>query len=195
MSRRAKRSARSTRLNRRAEMSLTMASEAMQVLREYLRPATARVKEFSTRFLAPVTTVISPLGFVLLGTAILLWILGASFGWQEALLGAFMATLLLLASVGFILGRNDFSVDLDLHRTRVAVGDRAVGALQVANQASRSAAPVMMELPVGHGAAQFRIPRLEPQTCSPSRPSAARCWRWGRSARSARTPSPFCAGR
>ncbi|RWZ84536.1 MULTISPECIES: DUF58 domain-containing protein [unclassified Glutamicibacter] len=163
MSRRAKRPARNSKLNRGAETSLAMASEAMAVLRDYLGPAIARARELSTRYLAPIATVISPLGFVLLGTAVLLWILGASFGWQEALLGAFMATVLLLASVGFVLGRNDFSVDLDLHRTRVAVGDRAVGAMQVANKASRSSAPVMMELPVGHGAAQFRIPRLEPQ--------------------------------
>lgn len=122
MSRRAKRPARNSKLNRGAEKSLTMASEAMAVLRDYLGPATARARELSTRYLAPIATVISPLGFVLLGTAVLLWILGASFGWQEALLGAFMATVLLLASVGFVLGRNDFSVDLDLHRTRVAVG-------------------------------------------------------------------------
>ena len=74
-----------------------------------------------------------------------------------------MASLLLVASVGFILGRSEFSVELDLHRTRVAVGDRAVGALQVQNKASRSSAPAMMELPVGHGAAQFRIPRLDSQ--------------------------------
>ncbi|HCJ55738.1 MULTISPECIES: DUF58 domain-containing protein [Glutamicibacter] len=163
MNRRAKRSTRSTKLNRRAEKSLTMAGEVLEVLREYLRPAMSRAKEFNSRSLAPITSVLSPLGFVLLGTAVLLWILGASFGWQEALLGAFMASLLLVASVGFILGRSEFSVELDLHRTRVAVGDRAVGALQVQNKASRSSAPAMMELPVGHGAAQFRIPRLDSQ--------------------------------
>lgn len=122
MNRRAKRSTRITKLNRRAEKSLTMAGEALEVLREYLRPAMSRAKEFSSRYLAPITSVLSPLGFVLLGTAVLLWILGASFGWQEALLGAFMASLLLVASVGFILGRSEFSVELDLHRTRVAVG-------------------------------------------------------------------------
>lgn len=162
MSRRAKRSARRTALNRRAEKSLTMASEAMEVLREYLRPAAVKTRGIARRFLAPLASVISPLGFVLLGTAILLWILGASFGWQEALLGAFMASLLLLAAIGFVLGRNDFTVELDLHRTRVSVGDRAVGALLVANKASRAAAPVMMELPVGQGAAEFRIPKLAP---------------------------------
>ncbi|KUM31390.1 hypothetical protein AQ436_10610 [Arthrobacter sp. EpRS66] len=137
-----------------------MASEALSVLREYLRPATGKVRSFSERFFAPLASVISPLGFALAGTTILLWILGAVFGWQEAILGAFMATVLLLAAVGFILGRNDFSVQLDLHRTRVAVGDRAVGALQITNKASRSSAAVMMELPVGHGATAFRIPRL-----------------------------------
>ena len=41
----------------------------------------SRAKEFSPRYLAPITSVLSPLGFVLLGTAVLLWILGASFGW------------------------------------------------------------------------------------------------------------------
>jgi len=160
MNRKARRSSRRSALNRRAGQSLSMASEALQVLREYLRPAASKARTYSDRFLGPLGSVISPLGFAVLGTTMLLWILGAVFGWQEAVLGAFMATVLLLAAVGFILGRNDFSVQLDLHRTRVAVGDRAVGALQVTNKASRSAAPVMMELPVGHGATAFRIPRL-----------------------------------
>ncbi|UYQ78336.1 DUF58 domain-containing protein [Glutamicibacter sp. JL.03c] len=160
MNRKARRSSGRRALNRRAGQSLSMASEALSVLREYLRPATGKVRSFSERFFAPLASVISPLGFALAGTTILLWILGAVFGWQEAILGAFMATVLLLAAVGFILGRNDFSVQLDLHRTRVAVGDRAVGALQITNKASRGSAAVMMELPVGHGATAFRIPRL-----------------------------------
>ncbi|MHC6175826.1 DUF58 domain-containing protein [Glutamicibacter sp. X7] len=149
-------------LRRAAGKVPSLLSESSAVLGQYLRPLGDGVRAVSQRYLSPVARVVSPLGFVVAGTAILLWVLGAGFGWQEALLGAFMASVLLVVGVGFILGRSDFDVSLDLNRTRVAVGDRAVGAMQVRNRAARSSAGVMMELPVGAGAAEFRIPRLDP---------------------------------
>ncbi|WP_313813301.1 DUF58 domain-containing protein [Glutamicibacter sp.] len=143
-----------------AKASASLASEAYALLREVCEPWLRAAGALARRYLSPVSAVVSTLGLVVAATAVLLWILGASFGWQEALMGAFMATLLLLIAVVFVLGSHDYQVDLDLNRTRVAVGQRAVGALKVTNKANRTSGAVVMELPVGAGIAAFRIPQL-----------------------------------
>lgn len=143
-----------------AKASATLAGEVFALVRQLCTPWLRAARALAQRYLEPVSSVVSALGFVVAGTAVLLWILGAAFGWQEALMGAFMATLLLLIAVAFVLGSHDYKVELDLNRTRVAVGQRAVGALKVLNQAKSTSAAVVMELPVGAGVAQFRIPQL-----------------------------------
>ncbi|PRA13451.1 DUF58 domain-containing protein [Arthrobacter sp. MYb211] len=147
-------------LKRTVNRSASLISESWLIAKQTLAPSAQAARRWVTRFIAPASRIISPLGFVILATAVLLWLLGALFGWQEAWLGALMAAVLLAAAVFFILGRSDFLVSLDLNRTRVAVGDRAVGALQVKNTAGKTSHGSTMELPVGSGTAQFRIPRL-----------------------------------
>lgn len=109
----------------------------------------------------PVLEVITPLGRLLAGMAVLGWALGLAFGWQETLVAALMGTLLLVLAIGFILGRSIYTVGLDLNRTRVAVGDRAVGGIDVANASPRALGASVMELPVGRAVARFRVPRLD----------------------------------
>ncbi|ASN40169.1 DUF58 domain-containing protein [Arthrobacter sp. 7749] len=145
-----------------ADKSAGLLSEATALLREALDPLLVRCRSLFAKYLAPAGRVVSPLGFVVAGTAALLWLLGVVFGWQEALLGAFMATLLLLVAVGFIIGRSDFRITLELNRTRVAVGDRAVGAMEVLNPTARTSLTTLMELSVGAAVATFRVPRLGP---------------------------------
>ncbi|GAA4373504.1 DUF58 domain-containing protein [Paeniglutamicibacter cryotolerans] len=123
-------------------------------------PAVDRALAASGARIAPVLDVITPLGRLLAGISVLGWVLGLAFGWQEAKVAALMGTLLLVLAIGFILGRSIYSVTLDLNRTRVAVGDRAVGGIDVSNASARQLAPSVMELPVGRAVARFRVPRL-----------------------------------
>ncbi|GAA1876881.1 DUF58 domain-containing protein [Paeniglutamicibacter psychrophenolicus] len=145
-----------------ADKSAGMLADAAALLREALHPLLVRCRTLFATYLAPAGRVVSPLGFVVAGTAGLLWLLGVAFGWQEALLGAFMASLLLLVALGFIIGRSDFRINLELNRTRVAVGDRAVGFMEVANPTGRTSFATLMELSVGAAVATFRVPRLAP---------------------------------
>jgi uncharacterized protein (DUF58 family) len=112
--------------------------------------------------LGPVASVVSPLGRLLIAAVVLLWILGTVLGWSEALVAALMGTLLVLLAIGFILGRSSYGVDLDLTRTRVAVGDRAVGSVSVSNTSDKALLPASLELPVGAATAIFHLPRLTP---------------------------------
>jgi uncharacterized protein (DUF58 family) len=109
-----------------------------------------------------VLSVISVLGWGVLGASILLWATGQLWGWQEAKSAALAAFLLFVFAVAFIVGRSSYGVTLDLARTRVAVGDQAVGSITVSNTSTRPLLPADLELPVGAATAIFHLPRMKP---------------------------------
>lgn len=125
-------------------------------------PARESAAGWWKRYARPVLEVISPLGWIVLAVTVIAWIVGLTLGWAEALIAGLVGVLLLLLAIGFILGRSSYRVDLDLARSRVAVGDRAVGAIEVTNTADRALLPVAMELPVGRATAVFQLPRMRP---------------------------------
>lgn len=108
-----------------------------------------------------IAEVIQLTGWVVIAAAIILWITAFSLGWQEAFVAAIVATVLALLCIVFLFGRTAYEVDLDLTRTRVVVGERAVGALKLANLTSRSLLPSEIVLPVGSGRGVFQVPRLQ----------------------------------
>jgi len=112
--------------------------------------------------LEPVTSAVSPFGWVALVAAAASWWAGLLFSWLELLVVAVLLTVALLAAVVFVLGRFRYAVVLDLAQQRVTVGDRAVGRLDVKNDSARPLLPSVMELPVGQGMATFPVPRLRP---------------------------------
>ncbi|MGO2542648.1 MAG: DUF58 domain-containing protein [Specibacter sp.] len=134
--------------------------EAGKVANIYVAPVWAKVIAWCKRYVTPVLATISTLGFVVMGAALVLWILGAVFGWQEAEIAALFAVLLLLIAIAFILGKSMYAVKLDMARTRVAVGDNAVGSIAVANTSPRTVLPAALELPVGQATALFHLPRM-----------------------------------
>jgi uncharacterized protein (DUF58 family) len=125
-------------------------------------PARESAAGWWERYARPVVEVVSPLGWIVLAVTVTAWTVGLTLGWAEALIAGLVGILLLLLAIGFILGRSSYQVDLDLARSRVAVGDRAVGAIEVTNTADRALLPVAMELPVGRATAVFQLPRMRP---------------------------------
>ncbi|MFC8302225.1 DUF58 domain-containing protein [Specibacter sp. NPDC057265] len=128
----------------------------------HLAPTWSKAAPWLRKWILPALATISMLGRVVIGAAVLLCILGVAFGWQEAKVAALLALLLLLIAIGFVLGKSMYAVKLDLARTRVAVGDHAVGSIAVANTSSRTVLPAALELPVGHATALFHLPRMAP---------------------------------
>lgn len=126
-------------------------------------PAWKSVRYFWFKYPWPVLSVVSVLGWSVLAASLLLWITGQSFGWQEAKAAAIAAFVLFAVAVAFILGRSSYGVVLDLARTRVAVGDNAVGSIAVSNTSARPLLPAALELPVGNATAIFHLPRMKPQ--------------------------------
>ena len=109
---------------------------------------------------AVVAGAVRPLGWTVLALAVVLWLSTIAFGWEEALVAAVAATVVAALCVVFLFGRTAYDVDLDLTRTRVVVGERAVGALTLANRTSRPLLPAEVVLPVGAGRGVFQVPRL-----------------------------------
>ncbi|GAA4656577.1 DUF58 domain-containing protein [Arthrobacter cryoconiti] len=137
-------------------------AEAVKVVRLYLAPVWDKFASWSGRYVRPVVSSVSALGAVVIGAVVLLWILGASFGWQEAKVAALLGSLLVLIAIAFIVGSSMYAVTLDLARTRVAVGDNAVGSIAVTNTSPRPVLPAALELPVGRATALFHLPRMKP---------------------------------
>lgn len=137
-------------------------AEARSTAALALAPAGNAVRAQYRRHLHPVLSVVSVLGWSVLAASVLLWAVGQAYGWQEAKAAAIAAFVLLLLAIGFILGRSSYGVLLDLARTRVAVGDSAVGSIAVSNTSARPLLPADLELPVGAATAVFHLPRMKP---------------------------------
>ncbi|MGN5734837.1 DUF58 domain-containing protein [Arthrobacter psychrochitiniphilus] len=141
----------------------SLTREAGKVASIYAAPVWSKIVTWFKRWISPALATISTLGWFVLGTAVFLWTLGARFGWQEAKVAALLGVVLMLIAIAFVMGKSMYAVKLDLARTRVAVGDNAVGSIAVANMSSRSALPAALELPVGQATALFHLPRMKPQ--------------------------------
>ncbi|MFE5671997.1 DUF58 domain-containing protein [Agromyces sp. NPDC056523] len=112
------------------------------------------------RFIEPVTGVVSPVGWLVLGASVVALGLAWAMGWIElAFVGATLLAAVLLA-VPFVFGRMRYRVEIELQPRRVVAGERALGRLVVHNVADATSVPSQLELPVGRGLAEFVIPSI-----------------------------------
>ena len=109
-----------------------------------------------------VARAIRPLAWVLMALSVGFWILGQIAGWSEFTIAAVVIAITVALCALFLIGRTAYDVSLDLARTRVVVGERAVGALTLANHGTRAILPSRVVLPVGSGRGEFGIQRLAP---------------------------------
>ncbi|MFV0408048.1 MAG: DUF58 domain-containing protein [Propioniciclava sp.] len=110
--------------------------------------------------LQAIAAVVRPLGWALLVLLAICGLIGSILGWDEFTLAAIILACLLTICAAFLIGRTEYSVTLDLARTRVVVGERAVGALTLSNPGRRAILPSRVVLPVGSGRGEFSIRRL-----------------------------------
>lgn len=114
------------------------------------------------RFLAPALASVSTVGWIVLGGALLSFVISQVLGWVEfTFLGATLLAGFLIA-ICFIFGRATYTVLIELNPRRVVAGSRALGRMLVTNSGRKPLLPTRMELPVGTGVAEFTVPRLTP---------------------------------
>lgn len=112
--------------------------------------------------LRAIAAAVRPLAWVLAAVAVAAAVVGLVMGWRELLVVAVVLAVALALCALFLIGRTAYDIRLDLARTRVVVGERAVGALALANRGSRAILPSRVVLPVGSGRGEFGIRRLGP---------------------------------
>ncbi|MGH1548642.1 DUF58 domain-containing protein [Leifsonia poae] len=109
-----------------------------------------------------VGSVVTALGWSMLVLAVLALTAGYVWGWVEAVVAGWTAVVLLVVASGYLIGRTAYDVGLSLPANRVVVGDRAPGEVSVRNPLRRRLPGVRVEVPVGHGLAEFAAPSLAP---------------------------------
>lgn len=114
------------------------------------------------RRIGRVTGVVTGLGWGVLGATAGALAAGLGWGWTEFVVMGLTGAAALAISAGFLVGRIAYEAKLNLSLTRVVVGERAVGGIELRNPTRRAQLPVLVELPVGKGLASFAIPRLGP---------------------------------
>lgn len=103
---------------------------------------------------------ITPLGWAVASFGVVSLTAGIVGDWAELVAMGIVALVVVLSALVWSIGRSGHRVTLSLERTRVTVGERALGELTVSNPTTRSLPPTMVELPVGAGLAAFSAPRL-----------------------------------
>ncbi|MFF1634350.1 DUF58 domain-containing protein [Leifsonia sp. NPDC058248] len=104
--------------------------------------------------------VITALGWSMIAVSVLALVSGYVFGWTEAVVIGWTAVAMLVVATAYLAGRNAYQVQLALPANRVVVGDKAPGEVTVHNSTRRRLAGVRVEVPVGHGLAEFASPSL-----------------------------------
>ena len=135
---------------------------ALRALLGLLRLAAGVVRRALASTLGRALGVVSALGWIVLGCALLAALVAVTFGWSEFLYLALTLAAGLGVSALFLIGRASFRVGIELSPRRVMAGHRAFGRLLVANTGTRRSSATRLELPVGRADAEFGIPSLLP---------------------------------
>lgn len=108
----------------------------------------------------PILRVVTRLGWSVLATGLVAYVLGERLGWPEFLLIAAACLALVALACLFTVGRTVLAVQLDVEPQRLAVGEPATGSLTARNRRARRLLPLQLEVPVGTATARFDLPSL-----------------------------------
>ncbi|MGY3127907.1 uncharacterized protein (DUF58 family) [Agrococcus sp. UYP33] len=154
-----------TRLRRVAERDRTPLQRARDRLvgeESVVAAGAKRATGWVRRVIWPVLEPITGFGWAVLVGTIGTLVLGIALGWKELIVIGIAGALLLLAAIAFIIGRNRYRIELDLAYTRVVVGERALGRIEIHSASQKPLLPATIEVPVGRALASFHLPRMRP---------------------------------
>lgn len=109
-------------------------------------------------------SVVTPLAWALLVVGVVALVVGRRVGWEELTVLGVTALVALAACAAFTIGQPKLAVRVDVRPTRVPAGGRSAAAVTVARASGGRLLGVDMELGVGDGVAEFRVPSLGPQS-------------------------------
>ncbi|WP_448809475.1 DUF58 domain-containing protein [Agromyces bauzanensis] len=112
------------------------------------------------RWARAVQGVVTPLGWSVVGAAVVALVVGYAWGWVESIaIGWGLVVLVAVASV-WLVGRGASTIELVLPTPRVVVGEHAEARLIAANPGRRRFGGVQLEVPVGQRVIERVLPGL-----------------------------------
>ncbi|MCP2029994.1 uncharacterized protein (DUF58 family) [Okibacterium sp. HSC-33S16] len=127
-----------------------------------LTRVTARAARRSWSAVLPYLEIISGLGALVSLSGIVSLLVGLILGWPELTFIGMALLVAVVVALLFLIGRANYSIDIELNPRRVVVGDRAIGRVLVRNVGKRASTATTLEVPVGEGLAEFAIGGLQP---------------------------------
>jgi len=109
---------------------------------------------------------VRPAGALVILAATAGLVVGAVFGWVEAIVAGVAAAVLLLLGIPFLFSARAYDVALVLDRERVVAGTAARATVTVRNAGTRIALPGRIDVPIGSGLVEFAVPLLAPDALS-----------------------------
>jgi uncharacterized protein (DUF58 family) len=118
------------------------------------------LREGAGRLTRGTGSIVTPLGWCMLGAVSASFMAGYALGWSELIAVAWAGLVLVATTLAYLVGRNPYEISLVMPVTRVVVGDRVPGQVLVKNPTRRGLPGVSVEVPVGAGVAEFAMPGL-----------------------------------
>lgn len=115
------------------------------------------------RAVVPVLAPVTRFGWVAFAITIVALVVGLTLEWTELVVIAIAGAVLLAIAIAYVIGRTMYRIELDLAYTRVVVGERALGRIEIHSASSRPLMPATIEVPVGSAVAAFHLPRMQPR--------------------------------
>ncbi|MFC0436453.1 DUF58 domain-containing protein [Kutzneria buriramensis] len=112
------------------------------------------------RRLAPLLSVVSPLGRAVAVVAVLSWLVGWQLGWAEAMVAAAACAALLGLCSLFTIGRIALEVTVDTQPRRVVAGTPVVVGITATCASRRALLPVELDVPIGDSSTRLALPGL-----------------------------------
>ncbi len=125
----------------------------------------ARWADLAAPVLHPVSAAlscVSGLGWLVLGSSVVTWVLSNSLGWLELRYAAFALLALFALSCLLTIGRTSLTVDLRVEPRRVVAGEAAALEATVTNIGRAPLLPVPLDVPAVGGTIRFPLPALGP---------------------------------
>jgi len=114
------------------------------------------------RYVTRITSVVTPLGWVVLALIPTTLIAGYSLAWRELVVVGYACIAVALMAAIYLFGRSQLAISLHVERRRVVVGEPASGEVRGVNGGRRRSLGVVAEIPVAATFAEAVLPSIRP---------------------------------
>lgn len=115
-----------------------------------------------TRYAGRVTSVVTPLGWIVLALIPTTLIAGYSIAWMELIVVGYACIAVALMAAIFLFGRSQLAISLHVDHRRVVVGEPASGEVRGTNSGKGRSLGVVAEIPVADTFAEAVLPSIRP---------------------------------